>query len=111
MTKRTNAALPTGVRTALAHQATESNTPLRVKGYSPAYVYWRNGAAETSTARPSRITGRSYKSYYTAADEGYVAPFGKNAATDSEYDRQKAIKAAFGTEINLITFTPEKYRG
>lgn len=112
ITKRTNTALPPSVKTACAYQALGSNQSLRLRGFRPAYVYWRTGEAATSTARPSRITGRSYKSYYAAADEGYLAPFGRNASTDSEADRQKVIKAAFADpKPNLITFTPEKYRG
>lgn len=111
ITKRTNTALPAGVKTACAHKTLGNNQGLKLKSYSPAYVYWRTGEAATSAPRTSRITGRSYKSYYTQTDEGFLAPFGRSVATDSEADRQKAIKAAFGTGINLITFTPEKYRG
>lgn len=84
---------------------------LRLRGYNPAYVYWRTGAATTSTQRTSRITGKPYKSYYAQTDQGYLAPFGRKAAGDTEGERQKAIKGALGTSINLITFTPEKYRG
>lgn len=113
LTKRTNGAMPAGVKTACAYKATTATDQvLRLRGYNPAYVYWRLGDAATSTARPSRITGRSYKSYYTASDEGYLAPFGRNNTADSENDRQRAIKAAFAAPApNLITFTPEKYRG
>lgn len=113
ITKRTNTALPAGVKTACAYQtATVTDQVLRLRGFNPAYVYWRTGEAATSAPRTSRITGRSYKSYFTATDEGYLAPFGRNTATDSENDRQRAIKAAFGANPpNLLTFLPEKYRG
>lgn len=113
ITKRTNTALPPGVKTACAYQTRGLNDQvLRLRGYNPAYVYWRTGEAATSAPRISRITTTPYKSYYAAIDEGYLAPFGRNTATDSENDRQRAIRAAFGTTPpNLITFTPEKYRG
>lgn len=113
LTKRTNAALPAGVKTACGYKtASATDQVLKLRSYNPAYVYWRTGEAATSADRISRITGRSYKSYYARQDEGFLAPFGRNTATDSENDRQRVIRAAFGaTPPNLITFTPEKYRG
>lgn len=113
ITKRTNGALPAGVKTACAYKTLGgTDQALRLRGYNPAYVYWRTGEAAEPSPRRSRITNKPYKSYYTAGDEGYLAPFGRNTATDSEADRQKAIKAAFGATLpNLLTFTPEKYRG
>lgn len=110
ITKRTNNALPAGVKTACAYQTVANNQQaLRLRGYSPAYVYWRTGEATTSATRTSRITRKPYKSYYAPEDQGYLAPFGQSAAGDTEGERQKVIKSAF-TNINLITFTPEKYR-
>jgi hypothetical protein len=113
ITRRTNTALPPAVKTAVAHRTTTATdfTP-RLKNFAPAYVYWRTGAATDSTPRTSRITGRPYKSYFAAADEGYLAPFGRTAATDSEADRQRAIAAAFPAPApGILTFLPEKYRG
>lgn len=113
ISKRTNEALPSGVKTACGYQTVATGQQsLKLGTYKPAYVYWRTGEATTSAPRTSRITGRSYKSYYKQEDQGYMAPFGKNRAEPgiSEAERQRAIKAAF-TNINLITFTPEKYRG
>lgn len=111
ITKRTNTAMPAGVKTACNyHTLGSGDEGIGLKGFKPAYVYWRNGAAATSSDRISRVTGRPYKSYYAAGDEGFQAPFGKYG-TDTEGDRQRTIKAAFGaTPPNLITFTPEKYR-
>jgi hypothetical protein len=82
--------------------------------FKPAKVYYRTGAAADSISRTSRITGRTYKSYYTGSDEGYTAPFGKVNTADTEVERRTAIKAAIvaaDTTANLISFTPEKYRG
>ncbi len=111
ITKRTNTALPEGVKTVCAYQTVSTGQQaLRLRSYKPAYVYWRRGEATAPVARTSRVTKRPYKTYYAATDEGYLAPFGQNAAGDTEGGRQKIIKTAF-TNINLITFTPEKYRG
>lgn len=111
ITKRTNTAMPSGVKTACNYHTLGTNDEgIGLKGFKPAYVYWRTGEATTSADRTSRVTGRTYKSYYAAADQGYLAPFGKYG-TDTEGDRQRAIKAAFGaTPPNLLTFTREKYR-
>ena len=114
ITKRTNTALPAAVKAACGYKTLTAGTDqsLGLKKYNPAYVYWRTGEATNSTPRTSRITGRSYKTYYAGTDEGYLAPFGRVNTADSEADRQKAIRAAFTAPIpNLITFTPEKYRG
>lgn len=114
ISKRAKAALGTN-NTVCGHQTPSTGQQvLQLGNYKPAYVYWRTGAATDSADRTSRITGRTYKSYYTATDEGYMAPFGKNGAGPgiSEAERQQAIQAALtNTNINLITFTPEKYRG
>ena len=101
----------TNIKAACAYKAlSDGQQSLRLRGYNPAYVYWRTGAATDSISRTSRITKRPYKSYYAATDEGYLAPFGKDAAADTEGSRQRVIRAALGNTINLITFTPEKYR-
>lgn len=111
ITKRTNTSMPGAVKTACAYKTAGANDQvLRLNGFNPAYVYWRVGAATSSTPRTSRITGRPYKSYFAAGDQGYLAPFGRNNSSDVEGERQKAIKTAFGTTSNLITFTPENYR-
>lgn len=111
ITKRTNTALPANVKSAAGYQTVSgTQQALRLRGYQPAYVYWRTGEATTSASRTSRITRRPYKSYYTASDQGYLAPFGRVNTADTEGQRQQAIKTAFATGINLITFTPEKYR-
>ncbi|MBE9191403.1 hypothetical protein IQ230_13815 [Gloeocapsopsis crepidinum LEGE 06123] len=111
MTRRTAAALPANVKTACGHEVLGSKSGYRFRSYKPAYVYWRTGASETSDPRTSRITGRKYKSAFTAGDEGFLAPFGKTASTDTEGAKQEAIFAAFPTpKPALITFTPEKYR-
>ena len=111
ISKRSNTALPSGVKTACAYKTLDTgNQALKLANFRPAQVYWRTGEGTTSAERISRITGRKYKSYYTAADEGFVAPFGRNNTSDVEGARQTVIKAAF-SGINLITFTPEKYRG
>lgn len=110
ITKRTNAALEGDTKTACNYHAlANGDMGLRLKNFTPAYVYWRTGEATTSASRTSRITGRSYKSYYTQTDEGYVAPFGRDTA-ETEGVRQQKIRATF-TNVNLIAFTPEKYRG
>ncbi len=87
-----------------------TDVALGLKGYTPARVYWRQGAATTSSPRTSRITNQPYKSYYAAADEGFSIPFGKKD-TDPLTKRQKDIKAALPATISLVTFSPEKYRG
>ncbi len=111
ITKRTNTALPATAKTACNYKTLgNADQGLRIRGYDPAYVYWRTGAATSSTDRTSRVTGRTYKSYFAAGDQGYMAPFGRDDATDNEAARQKAITTAFGTSVQLITFTPEKYR-
>lgn len=109
ISKRTNAALPAATKTACNyHTLGAAEEGYRLRGFNPAYVYWRTGEATTPTDRTSRITGRSYSSYFAAGDQGYTAPFGKTG-TESESDRQRAIKATL-TTFNLVTFTPEKFR-
>ncbi|MBW4665375.1 MAG: hypothetical protein KME01_14440 [Chroococcus sp. CMT-3BRIN-NPC107] len=92
-----------------------TNIGLALKGFVPARVYWRTGRAEESTERISRITKRTYKSYYGASDDGFSVPFGAKGA-DSLATRQSEIttvvKALAGVgPKGLITFSPEKYRG
>lgn len=113
ISKRSKTALTAANATICGHQSTTgSDKVINFGKYKPAYVYWRTGEAAESADRTSRITGRTYKSYYTATDEGFMAPFGRptTSSTDSQAARQTAIKTALGTGINLITFTPEKYR-
>ncbi len=81
--------------------------------FTPAKVYARTGASETSTERTSRITGRKYKTYYTSTDEGFSAPFGQKTAGDRESERQSAllpIVKGIADTIELVSFTPEKAR-
>lgn len=114
MTKRTADALTaqSAVKPECNHKTlATTDQGLRLRGYNPAYVYWREGAATSSTSRPSRITKRPYKSYYAAGDKGYLAPFGRKDGTQTELAAQDAIRKKFPAEINLISFTPEKYRG
>lgn len=92
---------------------TTTNIALRLKNFRPARVYARTGAANTPVSRTSRITGREYKSYYDRADQGYSAPFGDSADGDGLQARQVAIEQSLSsgdTTINLISFSPEKYR-
>lgn len=99
-----------GVKTACGIKVLGTNDiRLNIKSFKPARVYWRTGEAAESAARISRITGRTYKSYYAATDEGFSVPFGKvGAGTVAE--RHAAIKAALPATLNLITFSDEKYR-
>ena len=112
--KRAQTGIAGGVKTALAHKTVgENDSAIWLGKFKPAKVYYRTGAAENSVARTSRITGRSYKSYYTGSDEGFTAPFGKVNSTDTQLQRQVAIKAAIisaDATVNLISFTPEKFR-
>lgn len=90
-----------------------SEQTLKLKSFRPAQVYWRTGDAATSAERTSRITGRKYKSYYTAGDEGFVAPFGRDTGAETEGVRQTVIKNALASgsvKPNLVTFIPEIYR-
>jgi len=110
ISQRSNGAAATAVKTACGFKTlTATQKALRVDRFKPARVYWRTGDATNSVVRTSRITKRSYKSYYSAGDEGFSVPFGK-VGTDSIVERQAAIRAALAG-INLITFSPEIYRG
>jgi hypothetical protein len=91
----------------LGYEALGTKTDVSALRFRPARVYYRTGDAANSIARTSRITGRVYKSYYSAGDEGYSAPFGK-VGTATQGERQSAIKTAIGANINLITFTSER---
>lgn len=117
ISKRSDTATSGAIRTAVGFVSLTdgtNNTKLQksitLGRFIPARVYWRTGEAASPVARTSRITKRPYKSYYSAGDEGYSAPFGK-VGTDTLVQRQTAIKTALGTAINLVTFSPEKYRG
>lgn len=111
ISQRTKTAAGTTIATAAGHKAISgSESGLVVGKFQPAKVYWRNGAATTSADRISRITKETYKSYYTETDEGFSAPFGK-VGTGTYQERQAAIRTAIGAGVNLITFSPEIYRG
>lgn len=101
-----------GVLDDLALESVDADTiAYRLARFRPAIVYARTGAADVTVSRTSRITGRKYKSYYAAADEGYTMPFGKKVAADTVTERQAAIRAALEAKtetIDLITFSPEK---
>lgn len=103
------------LKTALGVETgTDAVGALPLGKFKPAKVYFRLGAATTATERTSRITKRKYKSVYAPGDEGYSIPFGKTTATSTQADRQAALKANLGTgtgAAQLITFTPEVYRG
>jgi hypothetical protein len=105
----TSLKVPAGFKT-----LAEEPTALILGKFKPARVYFRKGAANTSSPRISRITKRSYKSSYTSSDEGYSVPFGKTTATDTVLATQADITAALSIPalgINLITFTPEVFKG
>ena len=108
---RSNTAATAGIKGACAVTTTmgPTETGLALKGFVPARVYWRTGAATTSADRISRITNQPYKSLYTGTDEGFSVPFGQSGA-DSLAKRQKDIEAAINLPNALITFSPEKYR-
>lgn len=91
----------------LGYEALGTKTDVSSPGFRPARVYYRTGDAANSISRTSRITGRIYKTYYTAADQGYSAPFGK-VGTNTQGERQSAIRTAIGADINLITFSSER---
>lgn len=111
VTRRTIAVATGAILTAVGFgNLSGSETGIKVGNFQPAQVYWRVGAATSSASRTSRITNQPYKSYYAGTDEGFVAPFGK-VGNDSVLQRQTAIKAALGANINLISFRPEKYSG
>lgn len=77
------------------------------KRFRPARVYYRTGDSTTPITRTSRITTRVYKSYYSSGDQGFSMPFGR-VGTDTEKERQNAIRTAIGNDINLVTFTAER---
>ncbi len=111
ITARTNTAAAGAIATSFGYQTpTAGQIAVKLGSFRPAQVYWRTGAATDSAPRTSRITGRPYKSYYAPGDEGYSASFGKTG-TDTYTDRQRAIRTALGVNINLITFTSERYSG
>ena len=114
MSKRTQAWLTTELKSTLqVADIIDSITAYRLANFTPAKVYARTGAADTPVERTSRITGRKYKSYYAAADQGYTMPFGQQAETDTVQARQTAVEAAIKKKdptIDLISFSPEKLR-
>jgi hypothetical protein len=114
MSQRTAAAAAAGIKTACGQKTLATGeSALWIGRFTPAKVYYRTGAAATSIERTSRITKRTYKSYYEAADEGYSLPFGKVTSTDTIAERQSAIATAIQaavTDANLISFSPEVFR-
>lgn len=112
ISKRSSTFISSGVKTALQiKDIVADTTAYRLARFRPAKVYARTGAAENPEERTSRITGRKYKSYYAAADQGYTMPFGSTEAASTVAERQAAISAAIKTQdatIDLITFSPEK---
>ena len=109
ISERSNTARTTQSLTdaALGYEPIAAKMDLTTKRFKPARVYYRTGDAADSIGRVSRITGRTYKTYYSGSDQGYSAPFGK-VGTDTEGARQTALKTAIGTDIKLITFTSER---
>jgi len=88
VSQRTLTATNGAIQTALGFKTLgETDRGIRIGKFKPARVYYRTGAASTSAERTSRITGRTYKSFYTGADEGYSAPFGV-VSTGTEKARQ-----------------------
>ena len=114
ISKRSQAFMTETLKTALQIEDTGPTvTAYRLARFTPARVYARTGAADTPISRTSRITGRKYKSYYAAGDEGYSMPFGSTAAATTVVERQEVIKKAIKDQdatIDLITFSPEKAR-
>jgi hypothetical protein len=115
ISQRSLAAAAAGLRTAAGLKLiSEEPNALTLGKFKPARVYFRRGAATTSSERISRITKRKYKSAYAPGDEGYSVPFGKTSAADTLASTIADIKTLLGTganAVNLITFTPEVYRG
>lgn len=101
-----------GILDELMLESIDVNTvAYRLARFRPAKVYARTGAAETSVERTSRITGRAYKTYYAASDEGFTMPYGNTATPSTPTERQAVITAAIqalDTTVDLITYTPEK---
>ncbi|WP_009632445.1 hypothetical protein [Synechocystis sp. PCC 7509] len=116
LSKRSDTAGGNAIKTAcgLTVPTVGTDIGLKLKNFTPARVYWRVGRAASSSDRISRITGRSYKSYYAAADEGFSMPFGKKGTDDLEsrqVEIETAVEELAGVGANgLITFSPEKYR-
>ncbi|PSB47300.1 hypothetical protein C7B80_10220 [Cyanosarcina cf. burmensis CCALA 770] len=110
MSARSLTEIPQAVRDSFGfHTLAAGDQGIKIGKFKPAKVYYRTGASETSSERTSRVTGREYKSYYTSSDQGYTAPFGV-VGSDTEAQRQTAIRTALGSNINLVTFTPQIYR-
>lgn len=106
--------VPESVRNATGCEAEPgtNNQGIRIGKFKPAKVYYRTGTAASSSDRTSRITGRTYKSYYTPTDQGYSYPFGV-VSSGTEKARQTAIADAIraaNETIDLITFSPQVYR-
>ncbi|PSB27469.1 hypothetical protein [Chlorogloea sp. CCALA 695] len=112
ISQRSQTAATEAVLTAcgLVNLAVGTDTALALKAFTPARVYYRTGEALESAPRISRITKETYKSLYTPGDEGFSVPFGRKS-TDSLAARQAEIKAALPGSPQLVTFSPEKYRG
>lgn len=112
ISQRSDTAVGSPVKTACGLEALNvgTDTALALKGFTPARVYYRTGAATDSDNRISRITKEPYKSLYAAGDEGFSVPFGRKS-TASLAERQAEIKKALPGNPQLVTFSPEKYRG
>ena len=112
VSKRSKEASTDGIISAAEHrQLGTDDISIALKGFKPARVYWRTGASATAEERTSRITGRKYKSYYTAADEGFSLPYGNSATGTTQYEKQTTLKtliAPANSTVDLVTFTPEK---
>lgn len=114
ISQRSLAAAAAGLRAAAGLKLlSEEPTSIELGRFRPAKVYYRTGAGTTPSSRVSRITERAYKSAYAPGDEGYSIPFGRTNATDNLASTQADIAAFLksgSNPINLITFSPEKYR-
>lgn len=94
----------TGVTGAVAgHKALADATSMR--GFIPAkaIIYIGTGAG---TEVNSKITGLPYKK---RNGESFTIPYGRVAATDTEFERQKALLSAVEATVSRsVSFKPEK---
>ncbi|WP_319418858.1 hypothetical protein [Pleurocapsa sp. FMAR1] len=115
VTKRTDAILTDVLENILKHEKDPTGKVFYpLKGFKPAKVYFRRGAATSPRPETSRITGRKYKTYYQKGDLGYSAPFGQGVESDTFLSKSAQIRGAIQTafaDASLITFSPEKVRG
>jgi hypothetical protein len=77
-------------------------------GYVPSQAIIREKIAPTSrpNEKRSRITGLKYKTRSDSNQQGYVVPYGRISATDTEVERKAAIKTAFPNFA--VSFKSEK---